>query len=379
MAHGAPSSSITDNWSFDVFVNYYDLDASSFFRHLYPSLLEKGLRVSSNYAVIPKGEEITNPHVNSLRKSRIAIIFFSKNYAYSRLCLGELVRILECFKKEDKLIYPVFYDVDPSEVRHQTGNYAKAFSGLEERYGVKRDQIEEWRRALSQAADLSGYHFLPKTTDAHECIRAVVEQVTSWIKKKREGEEEEHDDHKKKEEEEEHDDNEKEEEEEEEDDKVMPLGTLSSSITDKGPYHVFLSYCVEDRFYFTDLLRFCLHGEEHLVFVREGIRPDEDITSTLFKAIHESRIAIIVFSKKYANSETCLQELLQILESFKEEGRWIFPVYYDVDPSEAWARLEERFKDKRDQVEKWRLALSQDYHSLTKTTDIREGVRAIVE
>ncbi|KAI9107929.1 hypothetical protein K1719_020802 [Acacia pycnantha] len=184
MAHGAPSSSITDKWSFDVFVNYCDLDTFSFFRHLYPSLLEKGLRVSSNYAVIPKGEEITNSHVNSLCKSRIAIIFFSKNYAYSILCLVELVRILECFKKEDQLIYPVFYDVDPSEVRHQTGNYAKAFSGLEERYGVKRDQIQEWRRALSQAADLSGYHFLPKTMNIHECIRAIVDRVTTWMNKK---------------------------------------------------------------------------------------------------------------------------------------------------------------------------------------------------
>ncbi|KAI9076718.1 hypothetical protein K1719_041301 [Acacia pycnantha] len=151
----------------------------------------------------------------------------------------------------------------------------------------------------------------------------------------------------------------------------MAHGASSSSITDKWSYDVFLSFRGEDtRSSFASLLYSSLIERGIRVFRDDDkLRKGENITSTVLNVIHESRIAIIIFSENYANSVYCLQELIQILECSKEEGRLIYPVYCIVDPSEVWARLKE----------KWRPALSQEYHSLTTTTDIREVVRTICE
>ncbi|XP_062003894.1 disease resistance protein Roq1-like isoform X2 [Rosa rugosa] len=51
-------------------------------------------------------------------------------------------------------VLPVFYDVDPKDVRNQSGSFAKAFAKhvLEQ----KMDKVEEWRRALGDVADMGG-------------------------------------------------------------------------------------------------------------------------------------------------------------------------------------------------------------------------------
>jgi hypothetical protein len=38
------------------------------------------------------------------------------DYASSRRCFDELVMIMECKRNADCIVFPVFYDVDPSEV-----------------------------------------------------------------------------------------------------------------------------------------------------------------------------------------------------------------------------------------------------------------------
>ena len=48
------------------------------------------------------------------------VIVFFENYAFSTWCLDELVNILKC-KKNGKMMLPVFYKVDISEVRDQKG------------------------------------------------------------------------------------------------------------------------------------------------------------------------------------------------------------------------------------------------------------------
>jgi hypothetical protein len=80
-------------------------------------------------------------------------------------------------------------------------------------------------------------------------------------------------------------------------------------------------------------------------------------------------MSIIVFSKDYASSTWCLDELVMIMEH-KKLGGWhvVLPIFYDLDPShvsnqtgsfaEAFVRHEERFK-KEDRVEGWRMALKE--------------------
>jgi len=58
----------------------------------------------------------------------------------------------------------IFYNVEPSDVRNQTGSFAEAFTKHEERYLLDMDKVLRWRRALCEAANLSGWD-LRKTAD----------------------------------------------------------------------------------------------------------------------------------------------------------------------------------------------------------------------
>ena len=57
---------------------------------------------------------------------------FSDNYAFSGWCLDELAKIIECAKIIGHKALPVFYNMDPSHVRHQTGSLAETFAKHEE-------------------------------------------------------------------------------------------------------------------------------------------------------------------------------------------------------------------------------------------------------
>ncbi|CAL5378202.1 unnamed protein product [Camellia sinensis] len=101
----------------------------------------------------------------AIKESRSSIIIFSKDYASSQRCLDELVMILECKRNFKHVILPVFYGMDPSQVRKQTGSVAEAFVGYETQYEVEIDErngklgmekVEGWRKALREVADLGG-------------------------------------------------------------------------------------------------------------------------------------------------------------------------------------------------------------------------------
>lgn len=54
----------------------------------------------------------------------------------------------------EQIVIPVFYDVDPSEVRHQKREFGEAFSKQEMQNGMK---AELWRKALVAASNISGW------------------------------------------------------------------------------------------------------------------------------------------------------------------------------------------------------------------------------
>ena len=72
-----------------------------------------------------RGDEISLALLNAIEASKISIVIFSKNYASSKWCLDELVKILECKNCNGQMVVPVFYHVHPSDVRNQTGSFAK--------------------------------------------------------------------------------------------------------------------------------------------------------------------------------------------------------------------------------------------------------------
>lgn len=82
----------------------------------------------------------------------------SKNYASSSWCLDELVEILRCKKDGGPIVMTIFYDVDPSHVRKQIGDFGIAF---EKTCQGKTEEVKlRWGEALACVAEIAGEHSL---------------------------------------------------------------------------------------------------------------------------------------------------------------------------------------------------------------------------
>ncbi|RZB62058.1 TMV resistance protein N-like [Glycine soja] len=166
---------------YDVFLSFRGEDTRyGFTGNLYRALCEKGIHTFFDEEKLHGGDEITPALSKAIQESRIAITVLSQNYAFSSFCLDELVTILHC-KSEGLLVIPVFYNVDPSDLRHQKGSYGEAMTKHQKRFESKMEKLQKWRMALKQVADLSGHHF--KDGDAYEYkfIGSIVEEVSRKI------------------------------------------------------------------------------------------------------------------------------------------------------------------------------------------------------
>ncbi|CAJ2657360.1 unnamed protein product [Trifolium pratense] len=166
---------------YEVFLSFRGEDTrASFTSHLYASLQNNGIIVFKDDDSLQRGDHISTSLLEAIEQSKIAVIVFSKNYSDSGWCLNELVKIIECHRTIGQTLLPVFYDVDPSEVRHQTGEFGKAFSLLS-RISKKKD-ILKWRDALREAASIAGFVVL-NSRNEREAIDHVVEKVTLLLDK----------------------------------------------------------------------------------------------------------------------------------------------------------------------------------------------------
>jgi hypothetical protein len=151
------SNSFSYGFTYDVFLSFRGLDTRyGFTGNLYQALSNKGIRTFIDDEELQRGHEITPSLLEAIEESRMAIVVLSKNYASSSFCLHELVKILDCIKWKGTLVCPIFYDVDPSDVRKQTGSYGEALAMHTERFS---DCLPKWKIALRQVANLSGWHF----------------------------------------------------------------------------------------------------------------------------------------------------------------------------------------------------------------------------
>ncbi|KAK4340883.1 hypothetical protein RND71_039384 [Anisodus tanguticus] len=143
--------------TYDVFLSFRGEDTrKNFTNNLYTRLCQFGVNTFRDDDELRRGREIAFELLKAIEESRISIVIFSENYASSRWCLDELVKIIECKEKMKQLVFPVFYCVDPIEVSEHTGNFGKELKRHEERFGSEK--VESWRSALTEAANLSGWH-----------------------------------------------------------------------------------------------------------------------------------------------------------------------------------------------------------------------------
>ncbi|CAF1780062.1 unnamed protein product [Brassica napus] len=181
MASSSSSSSLT--WTHDVFPSFCGGDVrKGFLSHLLEKLRSKGISPFIDDG-IDRGKPIGPELKKAIRESRIAIVLLSPNYASSSWCLDELVEIMKDRVKEpdeleesmegrvkepDELeeimegseknqlkVIIIFYGVNPTDVRKQTGDFGKAFEKT--CVGKEEQVIKAWRQALVDVANIAGY------------------------------------------------------------------------------------------------------------------------------------------------------------------------------------------------------------------------------
>nr|XP_017225575.1 PREDICTED: TMV resistance protein N-like [Daucus carota subsp. sativus] len=170
-------ATVTSSPLWDVFLSFRGQDTrGNFISHLYHALDQAGIRTFKDDPALEKGEEISSALRQAIRNSKMFLLVISTNYADSSWCLDELVEILSCKRTKNQVI-PVFYHVNPSDLRHHKGSFGVALKKHEKRHSV--DRIHKWKSALTEIAALSGYHLEDGKESEADTIQNIVDNVLS--------------------------------------------------------------------------------------------------------------------------------------------------------------------------------------------------------
>ncbi|XVF07073.1 hypothetical protein REPUB_Repub06bG0105900 [Reevesia pubescens] len=159
----------------DVFLSFRGEDTRDGITHsLYTSLEAEGVRVFRDDDGLNRGDEIAPSLLEAIEDSAASIVIFSRKYASSRWCLEELARISEL----RRLILPVFYHVDPSDVRKQTGPFEEDFCSHENRFGTEK--VKKWREAMAKVGGIAGFP-VTNQSDEGQLIRVLLREVLKEV------------------------------------------------------------------------------------------------------------------------------------------------------------------------------------------------------
>ncbi|CAL1414171.1 unnamed protein product [Linum trigynum] len=161
---------------YEVFLNFRGPDTRYQITDiLYRFLVRLRIRTFLDDEDLREGEGIWPSLVEAIEQSKIYVPIFSEDYANSKWCLRELAAIVERQKHEEGcIILPIFYMVNPSDVRHQTGPFKKAFRKRARSFDEK-STVQEWRDALSKVGALKGWHV--ESNDKQGAIADLVSSI----------------------------------------------------------------------------------------------------------------------------------------------------------------------------------------------------------
>ncbi|KAK3417781.1 hypothetical protein EUGRSUZ_H03745 [Eucalyptus grandis] len=175
----------SSRYEYEVFLSFSGKDTrKGFTSFLYTSMIDAGIRVYKDDKELGKGENFGPELLRAISESKISIPIFSMGYASSTWCLKELVQMVKCQKIRGQKIMPIFYDVGPSEVRHQTKGYEKAFLSHENNKRYDEATICEWKAALKAVGELDGWDLqsIPNREEG-EIAKTITQEVFNELKK----------------------------------------------------------------------------------------------------------------------------------------------------------------------------------------------------
>ncbi|XP_039165427.1 TMV resistance protein N-like [Eucalyptus grandis] len=90
--------------------------------------------------------------------------------------------MLKCRRSGEQVVLPIFYKVEPSQVRHLKGRFGDAINAHKKNSGQM--VVKEWEEALNEVSSLKGWES-EKIDDGHEAalVKRVVIKVMSELKR----------------------------------------------------------------------------------------------------------------------------------------------------------------------------------------------------
>ncbi|CAJ1942235.1 unnamed protein product [Sphenostylis stenocarpa] len=167
----------------DVFISFRGTDVrKGLLSHLIRELRRKQIDAYVDER-LDKGGEISSSLLTAIEGSQILLVIFSKDFASSQWCLEELAKMVECMETNKQIVLPVFFNVDPSHVRHQYGDYGDALAKHEEKFKGNLLKVQSWRSALKKAGLLSGFHYPTNFENESDLVDEIVEDISVKLSK----------------------------------------------------------------------------------------------------------------------------------------------------------------------------------------------------
>ncbi|KAL3739832.1 hypothetical protein ACJRO7_021150 [Eucalyptus globulus] len=166
---------------YKVFLSFRGPDTrQGFIDCLYRMMLEANIHVFLDEEELHVGKRIGDELPTAIEKSKIYVPVFSKGYASSAWCLRELAHMVECMKSKpsEKEIMPIFYDVEPHDVKLKSQLYVGALEEHEERFGCQKRR--QWEEALKSVAQIKGWEL--KKQGYWNFIESVVREILTKLK-----------------------------------------------------------------------------------------------------------------------------------------------------------------------------------------------------
>ncbi|CAN6446074.1 unnamed protein product [Victoria cruziana] len=173
----ASSPKIREGSEFDVFLSFRGEDTrKGFTGHLYEGLKLRGVSPFIDNENLQKGVKIEKLF-EYIEKSKVCIPIISEGYAHSKWCLKELAQMLELKKK----VIPVFFDVDPSHVKHQSSPFSEWFKKHQADGELTAEEMRKRREAFVEVGRLSGYTL--NDADGYEAklVNIIVKRVLDEV------------------------------------------------------------------------------------------------------------------------------------------------------------------------------------------------------
>ncbi|KAG7568314.1 Toll/interleukin-1 receptor homology (TIR) domain [Arabidopsis thaliana x Arabidopsis arenosa] len=173
------SSSSSSTRNFYVFVSFRGQETrKTFVSHLRCSLDRRGIATLEDENELRGGQSDPSVVDRTIGESKVAVVLISEKYASSPWSLESLVKIMGFHHSGLLSVIPVFYDIDPSDVKKQSGKLWEPFS-LHERENPKN--VQTWRQTLSQLADSPSCQYSENWKGDAEMIGKITDEIWDML------------------------------------------------------------------------------------------------------------------------------------------------------------------------------------------------------